>query len=97
MYGRPQAGWRRAKSDIEVSAGEEPTMNVTILGEPRFPSPIRRTVSDSWRVPEQIVRDPQAAPAEELLFELAGPRQAVLRSEADPRRHRHLRRACAPA
>ena len=43
--------------------------------KPRFPSPIRRTVSDGLRVPEQIVRDPQASPAaEELLFELAGPR-----------------------
>ena len=50
-------------------------MNVTVLGKPRFPSPIRRSVSDSRRVPEQIIRDPQASPAEEeLLFELAGPR-----------------------
>jgi 6-phosphofructokinase 1 len=50
-------------------------MNVTVLGEPRFPSPIRRPVGDSLRVPEQIIRDPQAPPpAEELLFELAGPR-----------------------
>lgn len=49
-------------------------MNVTVLGEARFPSPIRRTVSDAVRVPEQILRDPQAPPAEELLFELAGPR-----------------------
>ncbi len=49
-------------------------MKVTILGEARFPSPIRRTVSDALRVPEQIVRDPEAPPAEELLFELAGPR-----------------------
>ena len=49
-------------------------MNVTVLGEARFPSPIRRTVSDTVRVPEQILRDPQAPPAEELLFELAGPR-----------------------
>jgi len=49
-------------------------MNVTVLGEARFPSPIRRTVSDALRVPEHIVRDPQAPPAAELLFELAGPR-----------------------
>jgi 6-phosphofructokinase 1 len=47
----------------------------TVLGEPRFPSPIPRTVGDSLRVPEQIVRDLRiSAPAEELLFELAGPR-----------------------
>jgi 6-phosphofructokinase 1 len=49
-------------------------MNVTVLGEARYPSPIRRTVSDSIRVPEQIVRDPEAAAASELLFEMAGPR-----------------------
>ena len=49
-------------------------MNITHLGEARFPSPNRRTVSDALRVPEQIVRDPQAPPSAELLFELAGPR-----------------------
>jgi 6-phosphofructokinase 1 len=49
-------------------------MNITVLGPARFPSPIHRTVSDALRVPEQILRDPQAPPAEELLFELAGPR-----------------------
>ena len=49
-------------------------MNVTVLGEARFPSPIRRAVSDAIRVPEQILRDPQSPPAGELLFELAGPR-----------------------
>jgi len=49
-------------------------MNITLLGEARFPSPIRRAVSDALRVPEQIVRDPQSPPTDELLFELAGPR-----------------------
>jgi 6-phosphofructokinase 1 len=49
-------------------------MNITVLGEARFPSPIRRTVSNALRVPEQILRDPQAPPSAELLFELAGPR-----------------------
>ena len=49
-------------------------MNVTTLGEPRFPSPVRRTVRDDLRVPELIVRDPQRPPEDELLFELAGPR-----------------------
>jgi 6-phosphofructokinase 1 len=50
-------------------------MKINTLGEPRFTSPIRRTVRDELRVPEQILRDPQAPPlAEELLFELAGPR-----------------------
>jgi 6-phosphofructokinase 1 len=49
-------------------------MNVTQLGEPRFPSPINRTVDDRLRVPEQIVRDPASPPASELMFELGGPR-----------------------
>lgn len=49
-------------------------MSVTVLGEPRFASPIRRTVADDLRIPERIVRDPKASPSEELLFELAGPR-----------------------
>jgi 6-phosphofructokinase 1 len=50
-------------------------MNITTLGEPRFASPLRRTVSDALRVPEQIVRDSQTPAAEqEILFELAGPR-----------------------
>jgi 6-phosphofructokinase 1 len=49
-------------------------MNISALGEPRFSSPIRHTVSDRVRVPEQIVLDPQKPPAPGLLFELAGPR-----------------------
>jgi len=49
-------------------------MNINVLGEPRFASPIRGTVSDRLRVPEQIVRDPQTPPTSELSFELAGPR-----------------------
>jgi 6-phosphofructokinase 1 len=49
-------------------------MNITVLGEARFPTPIRRTVNDALRVPEEIVRDPKAPPAGGLEFELAGPR-----------------------
>jgi 6-phosphofructokinase 1 len=49
-------------------------MNVTLLGEPRFPSPIQRTVRDDLRVPEQILVDPQAPAGPGVLFELAGPR-----------------------
>ena len=60
-------------------------MNITHLGEARFPSPICRTVSDALRVPEQILRDPQAPAAEELLFELAGPRPKLF---FDPKRTR---------
>jgi 6-phosphofructokinase 1 len=61
----------------EMNGEKDPTMNVTVLGEPRFASPIRRTVSDSLRGPEQIVRDPRAPPAAELFFELAGPREKL--------------------
>ena len=60
-------------------------MNVTVLGEPRFTSPIRRTVSDDLRVPEQIVRGSQAPAAPELLFEMAGPRARLF---FDPRQTR---------
>lgn len=49
-------------------------MNITTLGEARFPSPQRRTVSDQARVSSRLIRDPDAAPEDELQFELAGPR-----------------------
>ena len=49
-------------------------MDVSTLGEARFPSAIRATVDDRLRIPERIVRDPGAPSASELLFELAGPR-----------------------
>lgn len=49
-------------------------MNVTVLGEPRFPSPLRRTVSDDLRIPAEIVRGAQAPSPGGQLFELAGPR-----------------------
>jgi 6-phosphofructokinase 1 len=48
-------------------------MKIATLGEPRFPSPLRRTVGDGLFVPEQIVRG-LPAPQEALEFELAGPR-----------------------
>lgn len=60
-------------------------MNITVLGEPRFASPIGRAVSDRLRLPEQIVRDPQAPPPADLLFELAGPRAKLF---FDPRQTR---------
>ena len=54
-------------------------MNITTLGEPRFPSPLRRTISDRMRVPHQIIRDLDApsAPEEEL-------RRVALPSEQKP-------------
>lgn len=52
-------------------------MNITTLGEARFPSPQRRTVSDQARVSSRLIRDPDAPPEDELLFELAGPRDRL--------------------
>ena len=49
-------------------------MNITTLGEARFTSPQRRTVNDQARVSSHLIRDLEAPPADELLFELAGPR-----------------------
>ena len=46
---------------------------VTTLGEPRYPSPLKRFIRDDQYVPEHIVRG-LPAQREELLFELAGPR-----------------------
>ena len=50
-------------------------MNITVLGEARYPSPLRRWVNDSERVPATIVRTVDVRPADGLLFELAGARE----------------------
>jgi len=50
-------------------------MNITVLGPARHPSPLKRWVDDSARVPATIVRTVDARPADDLLFELAGARQ----------------------
>jgi 6-phosphofructokinase 1 len=60
-------------------------MEITHLGEARFPSPLRRTVSDTLRIAEQVVWDPKAPEAPELLFEIAGPRDTLF---FDPQRTR---------
>jgi 6-phosphofructokinase 1 len=52
-------------------------MNGTILGEAQFPSPVQRSVSDEARIPSSIIHDPTVAPPENLLFELAGPRDKL--------------------
>jgi 6-phosphofructokinase 1 len=49
-------------------------MNINHLGEPRFASHQKRTVSDDLRLPEKIIQDPEASSEPELLFELCGPR-----------------------
>src|SRR5215469_13464144 len=60
-------------------------MNITSLGEARFPSPLRHSVSEQARIPSEIVRD-MSAPAEaEELFELAGPRPKLFFDRAQTR------------
>lgn len=49
-------------------------MDITILGEPRYNSPVKRTVSDKIRVPEMITIDPDKPAPSGLSFEMAGPR-----------------------
>jgi 6-phosphofructokinase 1 len=49
-------------------------MNIPVLGEPRFPSPLRRSIADGLTIPEQIVQGRPSAPHGEVSFELAGPR-----------------------
>jgi len=49
-------------------------MHITILGEPRYASPVKRTVSDKIRIPEIIKIDPDKPAASNLSFEMAGPR-----------------------
>jgi 6-phosphofructokinase 1 len=50
-------------------------MNINLLGAARFPSPLRRWVNDSVRVPATIVRTVDERPPDGLLFELAGARE----------------------
>jgi 6-phosphofructokinase 1 len=50
-------------------------MNIAVLGAARYPSPLKRWVSDSERVPATIVRSVDTRPVDDLLFELAGARE----------------------
>jgi 6-phosphofructokinase 1 len=61
-------------------------MTIPVLGEPRFASPLRRSVPDGLVVPEHIVRGtPESASECEVLFELAGPRAKLFFNPADTR------------
>ena len=60
-------------------------MPLNVLGEARFPSPIRRTVSDHARIPAQIVHMPNAPSEPGLFFEIAGPRPTLF---FDPKKTR---------
>ena len=52
-------------------------MNVSVLGEARFPSPQSFFVRDNARVLFNVIVDPEAPPKEEFLFEVAGPREML--------------------
>lgn len=60
-------------------------MNITVLGEPTFPSPIRRPVDDRARVPAHIIRGSGVPREPELWFELAGPRDRLFFDPAQTR------------
>ena len=60
-------------------------MDITVLGEARYPSPLDYHVSDKARVPCSVIVDPDAPPAEELFFEIAGPREKLF---FDPKKTR---------
>jgi 6-phosphofructokinase 1 len=52
-------------------------MDITILGEPRFISPVKHTVNDKIRIPEIIKIDPDKPITSSLFFEMAGPRSML--------------------
>lgn len=52
-------------------------MEITVLGEARYPSPLPYHVSDTARAVFNVVVDPAAEPTEELRFEVAGPRERL--------------------
>ncbi|MCH7226074.1 ATP-dependent 6-phosphofructokinase [Haloferula sp. A504] len=60
-------------------------MKITTLGEPRFPSPLRRSVRDDLRLPADIVLDPKNPSKASLSFEIAGPREKLFFDPAKTR------------
>lgn len=60
-------------------------MNVTSLGEARFPSPIRHAVSAAARVPANLLRLPGTPASAAPSFELAGPRARLFFDPAHTR------------
>lgn len=60
-------------------------MNITVLGEARFPSPLPFHVSDKARVVSNVIVDPDVPASEELMFEVAGPRERLF---FDPKKTR---------
>jgi 6-phosphofructokinase 1 len=60
-------------------------MNIPSLGAARFPSPLKRRVNESERVPATILRTADARPDTGLLFELAGARENLFFHPAETR------------
>ncbi|MDR1934821.1 MAG: ATP-dependent 6-phosphofructokinase [Candidatus Accumulibacter sp.] len=60
-------------------------MEITMLGEARYPSPLNYHVSDKARVPLSVIIDPDEPPPRELFFEVAGPRQRLFFDPAKTR------------
>jgi 6-phosphofructokinase 1 len=60
-------------------------MNITVLGAARYPSPLRRWINDSERVPATIVRPVDERPPDGLLFELAGARENLFFNPTETR------------
>jgi 6-phosphofructokinase 1 len=60
-------------------------MDITVLGEARFPSPHVQHVSDKARVLFNVIVDPDHPPKDDFLFEVAGPREMLF---FDPRETR---------
>src|SRR5215471_4833023 len=60
-------------------------MNAPVLGAARFPSPLKRWVNDTERVPDAILRTVDARGEDSLLFELAGARENLFFNPAETR------------
>src|SRR5215470_5146758 len=60
-------------------------MNIAVLGATRYPSPLKRWVSDSERVPATIIRSVDTRPADDLVFELAGARENLFFNPSETR------------
>src|SRR5262245_24819490 len=60
-------------------------MDVPVLGLADHPSPLKRWVNETERVPATIVRTTETRPSSDLLFELAGPRERLFFHPPDTR------------
>lgn len=60
-------------------------MNIPHLGAARFPSPLKRWVEESERLPATILRSADARPDAGVLFELAGPRKNLFFNPSETR------------